>query len=381
MIASSNRLNSVTEYYFSKKLRDIKALEDNGQPVINIAIGSPDLEPPQEIINTLKKASAMPQANKYQSYQGLPELREAMANFYKNSFDVALNPQNEVLPLMGSKEGVMLISLAFLNAGDKVLIPNPGYPTYTSTTKLLHAEPVLYKLSQEDNWYPDLEALEKEDLSKVKLMWLNYPHMPTGAVASEALFTKLIAFANKHKILLINDNPYSFILNKKPMSILHFKDAKDVALELNSLSKTFNMPGWRVGMLLGKEKYINAVLQVKSNMDSGMYFAIQKSAVVALESADDWYAKLNTIYTKRRQLVWQILDVLGCTYSKNTSGLFVWAKVPQNTDGKTVSDTLLQEKNIFVAPGFIFGSQGDHYIRVSLCASEEILKTVLKSVS
>jgi len=381
MIAPSNRLNSVTEYYFSKKLREIKDMEDNGQPVINIAIGSPDLAPPQEIISTLKTASALPQANKYQSYQGLPELREAMATFYNKNFDVTLNPASEILPLMGSKEGVMLISLAFLNAGDKVLIPNPGYPTYTATTKLLHAEPVLYNLSEENNWYPDFKALEKEDLSRVKLMWLNYPHMPTGTVATEALFNRLIAFAKKHKILLVNDNPYSFILNQNPTSILNFKGAKEVALELNSLSKTFNMPGWRVGMLLGAEKYVKAVLQVKSNMDSGMYFAIQKSAVVALKSADDWYSKLNSIYSKRRKIVWQIMDKLKCTYNKNTSGLFVWGKVPKNTTGETLSDDLLQQKNIFVTPGFIFGSQGVNYIRISLCEPENILQTVLKSIS
>jgi len=380
MIAPSNRLNSVTEYYFSKKLREIKDLESNGKPIINIAIGSPDLEPPKEILNTLKEASLMPQANTYQSYQGLPELRESMAKFYNKNFNVSLNPNSEILPLMGSKEGVMLISLAFLNAGDKVLIPNPGYPTYTSTTKLLHAEPVFYNLSEKNNWYPDFEALEKEDLSKVKLMWLNYPHMPTGTVATNKLFTKLIAFAKKHEILLVNDNPYSFILNNKPMSILHFKGAKEVALELNSLSKTFNMPGWRVGMLLGKEKYIKAVLQVKSNMDSGMYFAIQKSAIVALKSADNWYTKLNAVYAKRRKIVWQIMDKLNCTYNKNTSGLFVWAKVPKGTTGEALSDELLIQKNIFVSPGFIFGSQGVNYIRVSLCASEEILKTVLKRV-
>jgi len=378
MIAPSNRLSSVKEYYFSKKLREIKDMEDNGRPVINIAIGSPDLAPPQDIITTLKEASLMPQANKYQSYQGLLELRTAMAKFYHSSFNVTLDPLSEVLPLMGSKEGVMLISLAFLNAGDKVLIPNPGYPTYTSTTKLLHAEPLFYNLSENNNWAPNFEAIEREDLSKVKLMWINYPHMLTGTVASEALFNKLIAFAKKHKILLVNDNPYSFILNKTPMSILNIAGAKDVALELNSLSKTFNMPGWRVGMLLGKEKYINAVLKVKSNMDSGMYFGIQKSAIVALQSAKDWYANLNAVYTKRRQLVWLILDILGCTYNKNTSGLFVWAKVPKNSDGKSLSDYLLSHKNIFVTPGFIFGSQGKNYIRVSLCNSEDVLKNVLK---
>jgi len=381
MIAPSNRLNSVKEYYFSKKLREIKDLEKNGKSIINIAIGSPDLEPPKEIISTLKRAALMPQANKYQSYQGLLELRTAMATFYKTNFNVSLDPSSEVLPLMGSKEGVMLISLAFLNAGDKVLIPNPGYPTYTATTRLLHAEPVFYKLSEETNWYPDLAVLEQQDLSKVKLMWLNYPHMPTGTIAKDNLFIKLVKFAKKHKILLVNDNPYSFILNSKPTSILNFEGARDVALELNSLSKTFNMPGWRVGMLLGAEKYIKAVLQVKSNMDSGMYFAIQKSAIMALESADNWYSTLNNIYAKRRDIVWKILDKLYCTYNKDTSGLFVWGRVPENTTGEALSDKLLAEKNIFVTPGVVFGSQGVHYIRVSLCEPENILQTVLKRVS
>jgi len=377
MITTSNRLSDVKEYYFSKKLREIKTLEEQGQNIINIAIGSPDLHPPRQIINALKKASTLPNANKYQSYQGLPQLREAMTQFYRNNFKVSLNPKNEILPLMGSKEGVMLISLAFLNAGDAVLIPNPGYPTYSSATKLLNAKPIYYNLSDENNWLPDLKALEKQDLSKVKLMWLNYPHMPTGSVATDELFIQLIQFAKKYNILLINDNPYSFILNKKPTSILYFPDAKEVALELNSLSKTFNMPGWRVGMLLGAEKYVNAVLQVKSNMDSGMYFAIQKSAIVALQSAKERYTKLNDIYTKRRKIVWQIMDKLHCTYNKKTAGLFVWGKVPSQTDGKALSDNLLANKQVFVTPGFIFGSQGANYIRISLCETESILKTVL----
>ncbi len=381
MIATSNRLMDVKEYYFSKKLREIKNLEDQGKNIINIAIGSPDLLPSNKIIEALKKASTLPNANKYQSYQGLPELRGAMAQFYKNNFKVSLNPKNEILPLMGSKEGVMLISLAFLNAGDAVLIPNPGYPTYSSATKLLNAKPIYYNLSDENNWLPDLNTLEKQDLSKVKLMWLNYPHMPTGSVATDELFIQLIQFAKEHNILLINDNPYSFILNDKPISILHFSGAKEVALELNSLSKTFNMPGWRVGMLVGAEKYVNAVLQVKSNMDSGMYFAIQKSAIVALQSAKDWYSKLNDIYAERRKIVWQIMDKLHCTYNKNTAGLFVWGKVPNQTNGKDLSDSLLANKQVFVTPGFIFGSQGENYIRISLCETENILKTVLNRLN
>jgi len=377
MIATSKRLLDVKEYYFSKKLREIKTLEAQGKDIINIAIGNPDLHPPRQILETLKNASTLPNANKYQSYQGLPELREAMAQFYKNNFKVNLNPINEVLPLMGSKEGVMLISLAFLNAGDTVLIPNPGYPTYTSATKLLHAKPVFYNLIDENNWLPDFKDLEKNDLSKVKLMWLNYPHMPTGSLATNQLFKRLIQFAKKHKILLINDNPYSFILNDKPTSILSFPEAKEVAIELNSLSKTFNMPGWRVGMLLGAQKYINAVLQVKSNMDSGMYFAIQKSAITALQSAKNWYTQLNDIYKKRREIVWQIMDKLHCTYNKNTAGLFVWGKVPKHTDGKTLSEYLLTQKLVFVTPGFVFGSQGKNHIRISLCETKKVLKTVL----
>ena len=378
MISPSNRLSDVKEYYFSKKLREISALEKQGKSILNIAIGSPDLAPPLNVIDALNNAALEVKANKYQSYQCLLELRQAMADFYKTSFDVSLNPENEVLPLMGSKEGVMHISLAFLNAGDKVLIPNPGYPTYTSVTKLLHAEPVFYNLSDANNWQPDLEALEKQDLSGVKLMWLNYPHMPTGAQASKTLFSKLIKFAKKHKILLVNDNPYSFILNDNPTSILSLPEAKEVALELNSLSKTFNMPGWRVGMVLGHKKYIDAVLQVKSNMDSGMYYAIQKSAIEALKSADSWFTDLNKIYQERREIVWQIMDTLQCTYDKDSVGLFVWGKVPSDKDAETLTDYLLAEKNIFVTPGFIFGSQGKNYIRISLCESETLLKTALK---
>jgi len=377
MIATSNRLSDVKEYYFSKKLRAIKILEEQGQNIINIAIGSPDLDPPKQILSALTNASILPQANGYQSYQGLPELREAMAKFYKNKFKVNLNPKNGILPLMGSKEGIMLTSLTFLNAGDSVLIPNPGYPTYTSATKLLNAKPIFYNLTAKNNWLPDFKTLEKQDLTKVKLMWLNYPHMPTGSVATDKLFIQLIQFAKKHKILLINDNPYSFILNDNPTSILSFPGAKDVALELNSLSKTFNMPGWRVGMLLGAEKYVKAVLQVKSNMDSGMYFAIQKSAIAALESDENWYTKLNTVYKKRRDIVWQIMDKLHCSYNKNTAGLFVWGKVPKQTNGKALADYLLEEKQVFVTPGFIFGSQGKNYIRISLCETENVLKTVL----
>ena len=326
MIEAAQRLQTIEEYYFSKKLREVRLLQANGKPIINLGIGSPDLQPPQKVITTLCNSFNDAQANQYQSYQGLPELREAMVSFYRDQFQVNLSPTTEVLPLMGSKEGIMHVSMAFLNLGDQVLIPNPGYPTYASVTNLVGAEPVFYNLSEENNWLPDLENLEKQDLSKVKIMWINYPHMPTGAVATEAFFIRLVAFAKRHQILIINDNPYGFILNDSPRSILSIPEAKDVCLELNSLSKTFNMSGWRIGMVLGKSDYINHILKVKSNMDSGMFYGVQKGAIEALKCSKLWYVSLNNVYEERRKLIWQLADSLNCTYDKNATGLFVWAK-------------------------------------------------------
>jgi len=381
MIQKADRLNDVKEYYFSKKLREVAALKNEGKPVINIAIGSPDLQPSASVIEAIQSAVEIPNAHQYQSYQGIPALREGICDFYQDKYNVTLNPASEILPLMGSKEGIMHISMAFLNKGDKVLIPNPGYPTYASVTKLVEAEPVLYNLNEAGNWLPNYEELEKEDLENVKIMWVNYPHMPTGAVATKEDFQELIDFAKKHNILIVNDNPYSFILNDNPISILEVEGAKEVAIELNSLSKTFNMAGWRVGMVVGDAEIIKTVLQVKSNMDSGMFLGIQKGAVEALKLSNDWFDSLNAIYLKRRALVWKIFDALNCTYDSAIGGLFVWAKLPEGIKSEEITDKLLYEKDVFITPGTIFGSNGEGYIRASLCVTEEVLEIVLNRFS
>ena len=380
MIEGAKRLYTVEEYYFSKKLREVNMLKAAGKPIINLGIGSPDLQPPQKVITAITEGLQDANAHKYQSYQGLPELREAMAGFYREQFQVHLSPMTEILPLMGSKEGIMLISMAYLNQGDEVLIPNPGYPTYQSVTKLLGAKPVPYELDEANNWMPDIMALEKQDLSKVKLMWISYPHMPTGAQANYKVFEKLIDFAKRNNILLVNDNPYSFILTDAPRSILKVNGAKEVCIELNSLSKTFNMAGWRVGMVLGDGKHINNILKVKSNMDSGMFYGTQKGAIEALRCSKLWYLSLNSVYEQRRALVWKLAEALNCTYDKNASGLFVWAKLPPYTKAEEFIDVLLKNNHLFVAPGTIFGSQGEGYIRFSLCASTEDIQEAITRV-
>ena len=381
MIKQSDRLNSVEEYYFSKKLREVSNMIQSGESVINMAIGSPDLFPSIRVIDEIKNSLSDSFAHKYQSYQGLPELRDAIAKFYNKFFGVELNPLNEVLPLMGSKEGIMHISLAFLNPGDEVLIPNPGYPTYLSVTKLVEANPIFYNLSEENGWFPNLSELENKDLSKVKLMWINYPHMPTGASANFDQFEKLLEFAKTNNILLINDNPYSFILNDDYLSLLKVKGYKDFVLELNSLSKSFNMSGWRVGMLVGSSDNITKVLKVKSNMDSGMFYGIQKGAIAALNLDKSWFEDLNKVYLKRRKLIWNIADKLNCSYDKNSKGLFVWAKLPNHIkSSEQYIDTLLKEKKIFIAPGTIFGSNGEGYIRFSLCIDEVKINEALKRI-
>ena len=377
MIQKADRLNDVQEYYFSKKLREVAGLISEGKPVINMAIGSPDLQPSSTVVEAIKKAMDVHNVHQYQSYQGIPELRSGISNFYKENYNVALNPASEILPLMGSKEGIMHISMAFLNKGDKVLIPNPGYPTYASVTKLVEAEPVFYNLTAKTNWLPNFEELEKEDLEHVKIMWINYPHMPTGAVASKKDFEALISFAKKHQILLVNDNPYSFILNNNPQSILAIDGAKDVAIELNSLSKTFNMAGWRVGMVVGAAEILNAILQVKSNMDSGMFLGIQKGAVEALKLSTNWFESQNEIYKKRRTIVWKIFDALNCTYDTTIGGMFVWAKLPASENAAKFTDNLLYKKDVFITPGTIFGSNGEGYIRASLCVSSSVMEEVL----
>ncbi|MCF8274000.1 MAG: aminotransferase class I/II-fold pyridoxal phosphate-dependent enzyme [Flavobacteriaceae bacterium] len=380
MIEVANRLHTVEEYYFSKKLREVNMLIANGKPIINLGIGSPDLAPPQKVIEAITNSFQHPNAHKYQSYQGLPELREAMAAFYKEHFNVSLSPANEILPLMGSKEGIMHISMAYLNEGDEVLIPNPGYPTYESVTKLVGAKPVFYELDAKNNWSPDLKALSQQDLSKVKIMWVNYPHMPTGAMPSKYLFEELVAFGKKHHILIVNDNPYSFVLNDVQQSLLSVPGAKEVCLELNSLSKTFNMAGWRVGMVIGDAKHISNVLKVKSNMDSGMFYGIQKGAVEALKCTKMWFSTLNSVYQQRRNLVWQLADALGCTYDKEATGLFVWAKLPTGLKSEEFIDSVLKNNHIFITPGTIFGSKGEGYIRFSLCASTEVLEEAIERI-
>ena len=378
MTVVAKRLHTVEEYYFSKKLKAVRALMSKGAPVINLGIGSPDLPPHPSVIEALKTSLLDPRAHKYQSYQGLPELRDAISNFYKNNYDVSLNPENEILPLMGSKEGIMHISMAYLNQEDAVLIPNPGYPTYSAVAKLLGAVPVYYDLNKAQDWQPDIAKLQSKDLSKVKLMWVNYPHMPTGTTGDKARLKSLIKFATKHNILLVNDNPYSFILNNQPQSILNFKGAKTCCLELNSLSKSFNMAGWRVGMLCGAARHIQNVLKVKSNMDSGMFYGIQKGAIAALNVSKQWFDNLNAVYEKRRLLVWKLASQLGCTYDKNSSGMFVWAKLPNSYNSEQFIDDLLDQKHIFIAPGTIFGSNGAGFVRFSLCADENAIKEAIK---
>ena len=377
MIQKAERLSNVKEYYFSKKLREVAALRKEGKQIINMAIGSPDLPPPDAVIKALTETAKTKGAHQYQSYQGISELREAIANFYLKHYNVTLDSNKEILPLMGSKEGIMHISMAFLNKGDSVLIPDPGYPSYTSVSNLMQANIISYNLNASNNWLPDYKEIEKQDLTGVKLMWLNYPHMPTGTNATKEHFTKAVNFAKKHDIMLVNDNPYSFILNDNPLSILETEGARDVAIELNSLSKTFNMAGWRVGMVVGKGEIIKSILQVKSNMDSGMFLGIQKGALEALNCSKDWFKVLNQTYIKRRKIVWEIFDKLDCYYNKESVGLFVWAKLPKGRSAIEFTDQLLKEKDVFITPGSIFGKNGKDYVRASLCVSEADLNKVL----
>ena len=378
MITTANRLHTVEEYYFSKKLREVNQLLSDGNPIINMGIGSPDLAPHSSVIKAIQNAMFDNKAHEYQSYQGLPELRKGFANFYATHFNVDLDFNSEILPLMGSKEGIMHISLAFLNEGDEVLIPNPGYPTYESVTKLVGAKPLFYDLTAATNWFPNFEKLEELDLSKVKLMWVSYPHMPTGANGTIEFYEKLIAFGKKHSILIVNDNPYSFVLNDNQISIFNTEGSKEIALELNSLSKTYNMAGWRVGMVLGNATHIAAVLKVKSNMDSGMFYGIQKGAIEALKLEEDWFKSQNGIYSKRRNLIFLLAEKLTCTFDKNAVGLFVWAKLPSNVkSAEEFIDSILYEKHLFITPGTIFGSNGEGYIRFSLCVTEEKIREAI----
>ena len=378
MIERASRINHIEEYYFSKKLKEVFSLEKQGKPIINMGIGSPDIPPDREVINALKKSLSHPKASMYQSYQGIPELRKAISKFYKNNYNVTVDYSSEVLPLMGSKEGIMHISMAFLNKGDQVLIPNPGYPTYSAVTKILEAEPVFYDLVEKNNWQPDWKYLESIDSNKIKLMWLNYPNMPTGAKTDLNTLDRLIDWAKSRKIILVNDNPYSFILNDNPISILSRKGAFEVCLELNSLSKTFNMAGWRVGMLLGNKNYIKDVVKIKSNMDSGMFYGIQIGAIASLNLKKDWFKSLNEIYFKRREKVFELAKKLNTSFDKNISGLFVWAKLNEDVkSSEKFIDKILYKHNIFITPGSIFGSNGDRFIRLSLCVEEKIIEEAI----
>jgi len=380
-ITPADRISKVEEYYFSVKLKQIEQMRQEGKDVINLGIGSPDLMPDDEVIETLQKSAENPNHHGYQSYVGIPQLREAFSSFYKNSYGVDVNSANEVLPLIGSKEGIMHISMAFVNPGDEVLVPNPGYPTYSSVSKLVQANIVEYDLTEENGWLPDLEELEKRDLSKVKLMWVNYPNMPTGTPSNRQLMEELVAFGKKHSIIIVNDNPYSFILNPSPSSILEIEGAKDIVIELNSLSKSHNMAGWRMGMVISNPEFINYILRVKSNMDSGMFKPMQEAAVKALTLESDWFEKVNSEYRARREVVFELLDLLNCSYDRNQVGLFAWAKIPSKYErGVELSDIILEKANVFITPGFIFGSNGEKYIRISLCAKEDVYRESINRI-
>jgi aspartate/methionine/tyrosine aminotransferase len=380
-INTSARLNGIGEYYFSQKLREIEELNKQGKQIINLGIGSPDLPPHKDVIDILNAEAMNPGNHAYQSYKGSVTLRNAIADFYNNWYHVAFDPNTEILPLIGSKEGIMHICMTYLNAGDEVLIPNPGYPTYSSAVQLAGGKCNYYDLKEENNWEPDFDSLKEQDLSKVKLMWVNYPHMPTGKQATKVLFQKIIDFGKDNNILICHDNPYSFILNEEPISIMSIDGAKEVAVELNSLSKASNMAGWRVGMLVGAKERVEEILRFKSNMDSGMFLPVQLAAAKALSLGKDWYKQLNEVYAERRQLVLQLLDELKCVYDQTQAGLFIWAKVPKNyKDGYELSDEVLYNKNVFLTPGGIFGSNGNNYIRISLCAKADVIKQALSRI-
>jgi len=370
----AERLEGIGEYYFSQKLREIDVLNKQGKNILNLGIGNPDLPPHASVVAALNEQSQKQNVHGYQSYKGAAALREAIANWYKRWYGVDLNPETEVLPLAGSKEGILHVCMTYLSAGDEALIPNPGYPTYASAVALAGATPVAYTLRATEDWMPNFEELEKQDLSKVKLMWVNYPHMPTGQLPTQSLFEKLIAFGKKHNILICHDNPYSFILNNSPMSLLSVEGAKQTAIELNSLSKSHNMAGWRVGMLCGAAQRVNDVLRFKSNMDSGMFLPVQMAAAQALSLGEEWHAQVNGVYLERRELAFELLDVLQCTYAKTSAGMFVWAAVPsQYKNSFELSDKVLNEAGVFITPGGIFGSEGTGFVRVSLCSSNNML--------
>jgi aspartate/methionine/tyrosine aminotransferase len=375
IIIPASRVNLVQEYYFSRKLKQVAEMRQKGLNVINLGIGSPDLPPSEPVIKALHTASLNPNNHGYQSYYGIPELRNAFSKWYKTWFNVDLNPSDEILPLIGSKEGIMHISMAFLNPGDEALIPNPGYPTYEAATKLAGGSVRYYDLTEEGRWLPDINKIEAAGVSGIKIMWINYPHMPTGRKASADIFLELVSFARRHKILIVNDNPYSFILNDDQLSILSINGAREVALELNSLSKSHNMAGWRIGMVGGKSDYISSIVKVKSNMDSGMFHPLQAAAAVALDAPMEWYNQLNELYRCRRTAAEDLMRATGCTFDSDQSGLFLWGKIPAGfSNGEELTEKLLNEAHVFITPGSVFGSNGENYVRISLCATEKAMR-------
>ena len=380
-IQPAQRLESVSEYYFSRKLKEVAAMNAAGMQVISLGVGSPDMPPSEETVETLCTEAHNPDGHGYQPYVGIPELREAFARFYRRWYGVELDAKSEIQPLIGSKEGILHVTLAFVNPGEQVLVPNPGYPTYTSLSRLLGAEVVHYDLKEENGWMPDFDALERMDLSRVKLMWTNYPNMPTGANATPELYERLVDFARRKGIVIVNDNPYSFILNDHPLSILSVDGAKDCCIEFNSMSKSHNMPGWRIGMIAANPTFISWILKVKSNIDSGMYRAMQLAAVKALDAEADWYEGNNANYSARRKTAGAIMDTLGCTYDENQVGMFLWGRIPDHyTDVEELTERVLHEARVFIVPGFIFGSNGSRYIRISLCARNDKLEEALKRI-
>ena len=381
-IIPAERLNLVQEYYFSRKLKEVAQLNAEGKDIISLAIGSPDMPPSEQTIETLCEVARQPHAHGYQPTMGTPELREAMARFYKRWYNVELDPKTEIQPLIGSKEGILHVTLTFVNPGDKVLVPNPGYPTYTSLSKLLGADIVNYDLREDNGWQPDFEQLEQMDLSRVKLMWTNYPNMPTGGNARRETYERLVRFAKEHNIVVVNDNPYSFILNKQPMSLLQIDGAKDCCIEFNSMSKSHNMPGWRVGMCATNAQFIQWILKVKSNIDSGTFRGIQLAAAAAYDNSEEWHREANiATYSRRRKYAEQIMDALGCSYDPEQVGMFLWGKIPDKYNNvEELTERVLHENRVFITPGFIFGSNGNRYIRISLCAKEEKIKEALERI-
>ncbi|MDR1357390.1 MAG: aminotransferase class I/II-fold pyridoxal phosphate-dependent enzyme [Tannerellaceae bacterium] len=380
-IAPAKRLDSVGEYYFSRKQKEIATINASGRQVINLGIGSPDLPPSKETIASLREHSLSPDEHGYQPYTGIPELRNAFSAWYKTWYNVETNPACEIQPLIGSKEGILHISMAFLNPGDGVLVPNPGYPTYSSVSRLLGAHILEYDLEEENGWRPNLAAIEKADLSGVKLMWVNYPNMPTGAVANESVFESLVDFGHRHGIVIVNDNPYSFILNDRPLSILSAPGAKDVCIEMNSLSKSHNMPGWRMAMLASNARFVEWILKVKSNVDSGQFKPMQYAAVAALGAGKEWYDRMNEVYRSRRDKAAAIMQAIGCSHDGKQAGLFLWGKIPAEAgSAEALSDKLLYEAGVFITPGHIFGSNGDRYMRISLCRPNDTLSEALQRI-